>query len=235
MWILWKLCYFKTSPLSRFLVKICYLAVFSAHFVTPGMNELQQQPHVWKLWKFSRLCNTLELRLLDEAAFVIVEDLEDILDLLGRLWGQATQTEELLVAEWVRNWKGIHLHVTIKKTIQTNATEKKKIEQNRTRTWLSWPMRFVRLGADVEIKASRGCCPGGRFATPVFIFSNQQTEAFSNSYFITIKAGVQALEKIIHVSVRALRVNEGNMSSGPLHLSTEDQDYCAFLSKLVVN
>lgn len=41
----------------------------------------------------------LELRLLDEAAVVLVEYLEDIFDFLGCLGRQATQLEELLVAE----------------------------------------------------------------------------------------------------------------------------------------
>ena len=43
--------------------------------------------------------HTLELRLLNEAALVLVNDLEDIFDLLGRLRGQARHLEELLVAE----------------------------------------------------------------------------------------------------------------------------------------
>lgn len=43
--------------------------------------------------------HSLELRLLDEAAVVFIQDLKDIFDFLGRLRGQAAQLEELFVAE----------------------------------------------------------------------------------------------------------------------------------------
>lgn len=49
--------------------------------------------------------HTLELRLLNVAAVIIIEDVEDILDFLGRLWGEATQLEEPFVAEGFRGWK----------------------------------------------------------------------------------------------------------------------------------
>lgn len=48
---------------------------------------------------------TLELRLLNKAAVIIIEDVEHILDFLGGLWGEATQLEESFVAEGFRGWK----------------------------------------------------------------------------------------------------------------------------------
>lgn len=51
---------------------------------------------------------TLELRLLNVAAAVLIQDVEDILDFLGGLWGQPTKLEEPFVAEGVGGWK----HVT---------------------------------------------------------------------------------------------------------------------------
>lgn len=54
--------------------------------------------------KTQSLCHTLELRLLDEAALVLVQDVEDIFDLFGCLGGQTTGREELCVGERVWGW-----------------------------------------------------------------------------------------------------------------------------------
>lgn len=47
----------------------------------------------------------LELSLLNVAAVIIIKDVEDILDFLGGLWGEATQMEEPFIAEGFGGWK----------------------------------------------------------------------------------------------------------------------------------
>lgn len=63
--------------------------------------------HLWCAYNIdpTTLFYTLKLRLLNVATFIIIKNVEDILDFFGGLWGEATQLEEPFVAEGFRGWK----------------------------------------------------------------------------------------------------------------------------------
>lgn len=186
---------------AAFLARMICLGVFSACF-TASLIILYKKRNK-RLYvrnaNSSASCNILELRLLDVAAVVLVEDLEDIFDLLGRLWGQATQLEKLLVAEWVWSWKHTHQHIIIH-------------HKNKNKTLEGWKLMW-RLKHDVAA-VQVGAFPSlfytsfkhSRHMPP--LKQTRWLETFSNSEIINIqfKLDVTSVERLLYK-------NENNTAS----------------------